>query len=128
MAQSAHHIALVELERSSLLPFKVAQLRNLFDKFGMDLMHTNNRSGFGYFHDGSVDTIMRFIQDSFGITDDHQTADIDAFLLSFTGSGLIPGSITDVNRSPGVASLDTPAAVGRQDHNQQFPRFCADYT
>jgi hypothetical protein len=111
---SAHHIAFVELERSSLLPFKVAQLRNLFDKFGMDLMHTNNRSGFGYFHDGSVDTITRFIQDSFGITDDHQTADIDAFLLSFTGSGLIPGSVTDVNRSPGVASLDTPAAVGRQ--------------
>src|SRR5262249_18213469 len=29
-------------------------------------------------------------------------------------SDLIAGSLTDVNRSPGVASLDTPASVGRQ--------------
>lgn len=111
---NAHHIALIELERSLDLPFKVPSLRNVFDKFGMDLMHTNSRSGFGFFHDGSVDTITRFIQDGFGLTNDQQTADLDAFLMSFTGSDLTPGSSTDVNHSPGVGSLDTPAAVGRQ--------------
>jgi DNA-binding beta-propeller fold protein YncE len=111
---SNHHVALVELERSSGLPFKVPSLRNIFDKFGMDLVHTNSRSGFGFFHDGSVDSPTRFFQDSFGITDDKTTADLDAFLLSFTGSDLLAGLLTDVNRSPGVASLDTPASVGRQ--------------
>jgi len=111
---SAHHIALIELPRALNLPFKVPSLRNVFDKFGMDLTHTNSRAGFGFFHDGSVDTITRFIQDGFGITNDQQTADLDAFLLSLTGSDLTPGSIVDPNRSPGVASLDTPAAVGRQ--------------
>jgi hypothetical protein len=111
---SAHHIALIELERSAGLPFKVPSLRNLFDKFGMDLAHTNSRAGFGFFHDGGVDTLVRFIQDAFSITNDQSTADLTAFLLSFTGSDLIPASVTDPNRSPGVPSLDTPASVGRQ--------------
>ena len=111
---SAHHIGIIELERSQQLPFKAPQLRNMFDKFGMDYLHTNNRAGFGFSHDGSVDTVTRFIQDGFGFTSDQQTADLDAFLFSFSGSDLIPGVINDGNHSPGVASLDTPAAVGRQ--------------
>jgi hypothetical protein len=61
-----------------------------------------------------VDSLTRFIQDGFGLTSDQQTADLDAFLFTFTGSDLTPGVVNDVNRSPGVASLDTPAAVGRQ--------------
>jgi len=111
---SAHHAALVELERASNLPFKVPQLRNLFEKFGLDLTSTNSRAGFGFSHDGSVDTLPRFIQDAFDITNDQTTADLVAFLISFTGSDLLPGSLTDANRSPGLPSLDTPAAVGRQ--------------
>jgi len=113
-ANSAHHIASIELERTAGLPFKVPSLRNLFDKFGMDLVHTNSRAGFGFFHDGGVDTLVRFVQDAFSITNDQTTADLTAFLVSFTGSDLIAGSLTDKNRSPGVPSLDTPAAVGRQ--------------
>ena len=111
---SEHHIALIQLERSNQLPFKIPQLRNLFDKLGMDLLHTNSRAGFGLTHDGSVDSPVRFVQDAFGFTNDQQTADLVAFLFSFTGSGLIPGSSFDINHSPGVSSLDTPAAVGRQ--------------
>jgi DNA-binding beta-propeller fold protein YncE len=111
---SAHHIALIELERSSQLPFKIPSLRNLFDKFGMDLAGTNSRSGFGFSHDGSVDNLVRFVQDAFTVTNDQTIADLTAFLLTFTGSDLTPGSIFDPNRSPGVASLDTQAAVGRQ--------------
>jgi hypothetical protein len=113
-ANSNHHVALIELERSSTLPFKVPSLRNLFEKFGMDVTHTNSRSGFGFSHDGSVDSLPRFIQDAFAITDDKTTADLVAFLFSFTGSDLLAGALSDGNRSPGLPSLDTPASVGRQ--------------
>jgi YVTN family beta-propeller protein len=111
---NSHHVALIELLRSSELPFKIPSLRNLFDKMGMDLAHTNSRAGFGFLHDGGVDTLVRFLQDGLSLTNDQQTADIVAFLLSFTGSDLIPGSLTDINRSPGLPSLDTPAGVGKQ--------------
>lgn len=111
---AAHHIGMIELERSSELPFKVPSLRNLFDKIGMDLTRTNSRSGFGFSHDGSVDTLVRFMQDAFSVTNDQTAANVTAFLLSFSGSDLIPGAVNDVNRSPGVSSLDTQAAVGRQ--------------
>ena len=115
---SSHHVAITEQPRSANLPFKVPQLRNLFDKFGMDLTQTNSRAGFGFIHDGSVDTLTRYIQDgfaAFGGTNDQVTADEVAFLLSFTGSDMTTISTNDPNRSPGgLVSLDTPAAVGRQ--------------
>ncbi len=110
----SHHCALIELPRSSNLPFKVPSLRNLPDKIGMSLVSTNSRAGFGFLNDGSVDGLVRFLQDGFGITNDQSTADLVAFLYSVTGSDLIPGSPTDVNRSPGLSSLDTQAGVGRQ--------------
>ncbi|HSU53784.1 MAG TPA: beta-propeller fold lactonase family protein, partial [Candidatus Dormibacteraeota bacterium] len=111
---AAHHISAIELERNSELPFKIPSLRHMFDKVGLDFVHTNSRSGFGFGHDGSVDSLGRFVQDGFGFTNDQATADMTAFLLSFSGSDLIPGISNDPNRSPGVASLDTQAAVGRQ--------------
>ena len=57
---------------------------------------------------------MRFVQDGFSFTNDQATADLVAFLVSITGSDLISPGFTDANHAPGVASLDTPAAVGRQ--------------
>ncbi len=111
---SDHHLAMVEIPRSDNLPFKIPQLRNLFDKTGMDLFHTNSETGFGFFHDGRVDSLVRFVQDSFQFTDDQETADLVAFLFSLTGSDLPSGSLTDSNNAPGVASLDTPAATGFQ--------------
>jgi len=111
---NSHHIAMIELPRSSELPFKIPSLRNLFDKLGMDLGHTNSRAGFGFSHDGSADTLVRFLQDGLSFTNDQQTADMIAFLLSFTGSDLIPGVTNDINRSPGLPSQDTAASVGKQ--------------
>ncbi len=110
----SHHSAMIQLPRSSNLPFKIPQLRNLFDKVGMNLSSTNSRSGFGFSNDGSVDSLVRFVQDGFALTSDQSTADLVAFLLSISGSDLIPGSITDINHSPGLSSLDTQAGVGRQ--------------
>lgn len=113
-ASGEHHTAFSALERSSSLPFKIQSLRNMFDKFGLDYTQTANRAGFGFFHDGSVDTLVRFIQDGFAFRDDQETADMVAFLLCFTGSDLPAGSLLDPDRPPGLASKDTHAAVGRQ--------------
>ncbi len=57
---------------------------------------------------------MRFVQDSFQLTGDQQTADLIAFLFAFTGSGLPSATGVDPNNAPGVPSLDTPAATGFQ--------------
>jgi YVTN family beta-propeller protein len=111
---SDHHISLVELPRSDNLPFKIPQLRNLFDKSGMDLFHTNSPAGFGITHDGSVDSVVRFVQDSFALAEDQQTADMVAFLFSVSGSDLPLSALTDEFAVPGVAGLDMPAAVGLQ--------------
>ena len=48
------HTAFSAIERSSNLPFQIQHLRNLYDKLGLDFQQTNSRSGFGFFHDGSV--------------------------------------------------------------------------
>jgi len=81
---------------------------------GFSLRGPISRSGFGFFHDGRVDTLTSFLQDGFDITSDQDTADIIAFLLGFTGSDLPPGSVIDVNRAPGLPSRDAHAAVGFQ--------------
>jgi DNA-binding beta-propeller fold protein YncE len=87
--------------------FDVAQLRSLADKVGMDGLSTNSRAGFGFMHDGRVDTLTTFLADGFSFTNNQQIADLIAFLLSFTGSDL--GSL-DLP----LPSHDVPAAAGRQ--------------
>jgi YVTN family beta-propeller protein len=82
--------------------FKVSQLRSLLDKVGMDGGSTNSRSGFGFMHDGRVDTLSTFLVDGFGLapTNHQQIADAIAFLFTF--------------RSRHGVSQELPAAVGRQ--------------
>lgn len=89
-----------------------AQLRSLADKLGMDMTSTNGRSGFGFLHDGTVDSLSRFLIDGFPEKvsvsgGDQQLANMIAFLLSFTGSDL---SVFG-GASP---SRDVPASAGRQ--------------
>jgi len=110
-----HLFQLISL-RSDELPFKVPQLRNLGDRLGMNLASTNSRAGFGFMHDGRVDTLARLVDIGF-LVGDPLNSDIVAFLLSFSGSDLPPGS----NQYPqsagnplGPASKDVPSAVGRQ--------------
>jgi hypothetical protein len=95
---------------------KVPQLRNLYDKVGFEMSQTVSRSGFGLLHDGSVDSIARFLsKPSFiGLTDDQDIADVVAFLLAFSGSDLPAGDPSDPLMPPGPSSKDTHAAVGCQ--------------
>ncbi len=68
--------------------FKVPQLRNMYEKTGfLTTSQTNNR-GFGFLHDGSIDTLFEFLQaDVFifpaGQTGINQRRDIEAFLMCF---------------------------------------------
>ena len=109
------HLALVELNRANTLPFKIPQLRNLGDRFGADFQRPTGRSGFGFFHDGRVDSLADFIQTAFAMTDDRQTADLIGFLLSIPGSDLpVAPTLTNQNLPPSTPGQDVPASVGRQ--------------
>ncbi|HMJ91308.1 MAG TPA: hypothetical protein VK530_15915, partial [Candidatus Acidoferrum sp.] len=66
--------------------FLTPQLRNLTDKTGMDGSSTNGRAGFGFMHDGRVDTLSRFLNDGFAVVpasfvSNQRIADMVAFLL-----------------------------------------------
>jgi len=127
-------INIVNLQRTGTEgPFKTAQLRSLLDKVAMNGLSTNSRSGFGFMHDGRVDTLTRFLVDGFPgqFPNDQSIADMVAFLLCFTGSDLnlpfLPFSNAEVLGSQGATapiigpggarflpSQDVPAATGRQ--------------
>lgn len=87
--------------------FKIVQLRSLADKVGMDGLSPNSRAGFGFMHDGRVDTLTRFLRDGFARENatDQAIANFVALLLCFTGSDIF---------APVTPSQDVPAATGRQ--------------
>ncbi|HKQ48150.1 MAG TPA: hypothetical protein VJZ71_08790 [Phycisphaerae bacterium] len=110
-----HHLALVSQDGSTNVSIKIPHLRNMHEKVGFEMTQTSNRSGFGFLHDGSVDSLARFLNEPvFNVTSDQQTADLVAFMLSFAGSDLPQGSPTNPLEPPGVAGKDTHAAVGWQ--------------
>lgn len=77
--------------------FKVAHLRNAYQKVGMfgmayvsffnpmDNMHTGPQvRGFGYLHDGSTDTLFRFLNASvFTFVKSQERRDVEAFVMAF---------------------------------------------
>ena len=109
-----HHM-LVSVDSATNRSIKVPQLRNLYDKVGFDFTQTSNRAGFGFLHDGSIDSIARFVAvPGFNMTSDQDIADMTALMLAFSGSDLPSGSTTTVLEPPGTASQDSHAAVGTQ--------------
>jgi hypothetical protein len=109
------HHALVSVDGSTNVSMKVPQLRNLGEKVGFDMTQPSNRAGFGFLHDGSVDSLARFVAEPvFNVESDQDVADVVAFLLSFSGSDLPVGSPDVLSELPGPASRDTHAAVGAQ--------------
>lgn len=115
-------------ERTSRLPFKIPQLRNLHEKVGLDYDRNSSRTGFGLTHDGRQDTLSKFL--FFGSTDpvryfrsanpndedssldiDRNIADLIAFLLCFSGSNPVMNPMTNPERAE---SQDVATATGRQ--------------
>lgn len=109
-----HHLMVVSVDGSTNRTIKVPQLRNLYEKVGMDLTQTVNLAGFGLLHDGSVDSIARFVgEEAFDVTSDQEIADLVAFLLSFSGGDLPLGGANFLT-PPSPLGQDTHAAVGMQ--------------
>ncbi len=108
--------ALVSADGSTNISIKIPQLRNLHERTGFNLLKTSNRAGFGYLHDGSVDTIERFLgEPAFVFNSDQDIANMTAFMLAFAGSDLPGGSSNPLNlEPPGPSARDAHAAVGRQ--------------
>ncbi len=107
------HHALVSVDGSTQKGIKIAQLRNLYDKVGFEMTQSRSLAGFGFLHDGSVDSLSRFIsEEAFDVTSDQEIADLVALMLAFSGSDY--GDRVEGFEPPGTSSLDAHAAVGRQ--------------
>lgn len=105
------NLALIVGDASEQLGFKIPQLRAIYDKVGMEYTKRQSPSGFGLFHDGTIDSLARFVgSEIFDVVSDQEIADLVALMIVFSGSDF------DVQPSdpPGVESLDAHAAVGRQ--------------
>jgi YVTN family beta-propeller protein len=110
-----HHHAIVTGDGSTNISMKVAQLRSVHEKTGFCMSETECLSGFGYLHDGSVDTLAHFVSEPiFDVKSVQDIADLVAFLFCFAGSDLPEGRYGDRFEPPGPPSLDSHAALGRQ--------------
>ncbi len=109
------HHALVDNDGFTNAAMKIPQLRNLYERVGFRLTKTESIAGFGFFHDGTIDSIERVIaQPHFQPRNDFEVANIVAFILSLTGSELPTGDALTPLRPPGSPSKDSHAAVGHQ--------------
>lgn len=112
------HHALVSTDGSTQRTFKIPHLRNLYDKVGFDTTQQKSRAGFGYLHDGSVDSLARFVSEEvFEVRSAQEVADLVALMLSFAGSDFPgePGFLEPPGETtPTTQSLDAHAAVGQQ--------------
>jgi YVTN family beta-propeller protein len=110
-----HHLAMVSQDGLTNVSMKIPQLRNLYERTGFNATQLENTAGFGYVHDGSVDSIERFIDEPvFNITSDQQTANLTALMLAFGGNIGSFGSPTSIFEPPGPTSQASHAAVGKQ--------------
>jgi YVTN family beta-propeller protein len=70
--------------------FKIPQLRGMYQKVGMQNAPGQQLAGFGYIHDGSIDTLLDFLREPvFTFTGDDQRRDVEAFVMAFD-TGLAP--------------------------------------
>ena len=109
--------------------FKVPHLRNMYTKVGMfgmpnvNFFNSGNNAhqgdqirGFGFLHDGSTDTLLRFLNASlFGFPGgDNQRSEVEQFILAFD-SNLKPvvGQQVTVVSSPSVAATRADLLVAR---------------
>ncbi len=109
------HLGLVSVDGLTNVTMKIPHLRNLYEKVGFERTQVSNRAGFGFLHDGSVDSIARFVAEPvFNPTSNQEVANLVAFLLCFSGSNLPAGNPFSFLEPPGTPSKDTHAAVGKQ--------------
>lgn len=95
--------------------FKVPNMRNMYERGGMNFQSTQSTAGFGFFPDGAIDTLEKFIGSSpVQVNSDQEVADLTAFVLSISGSDLPDPGLTNLHFPPGGTSKDARASVGWQ--------------
>jgi len=99
-----HHFPLANRLEGPLRS-KNAQFRNMAERTGMDGASLESRAGFGFGHDGSVDSLARFLG-GLRVVRDQEIADLIALLLSASGA--------DIATEGSTPDTTPPAAVGRQ--------------
>ncbi len=108
-----NHLGVVSVDGSTNVSIKVPHLRNMHEKVGFELTQLENNAGFGFLHDGSVDSLARFVSEpAFDVDSVQEVADLVALMMSFTGSDFPPDNTLLGNTPPD--SQDSHAAVGRQ--------------
>ncbi len=105
-------------------PMKIAQLRNMHEKTGFDMSSTQSLAGFGYLHDGSVDTLGRFMSNTsaflIGLAPNPNeiVSDLTALMLAFSGTRMpqpmpnMAGQFVDVLEPPGIPGQNVHAGIG----------------
>jgi YVTN family beta-propeller protein len=89
--------------------FKVPQLRGMYQKTGMDRTAGENVAGFGFIHDGSIDSLLDFLREPvFTFAGDNDRLDVAAFVMAFD-TGLAPSvglqvTVSDANKTSSAVS------------------------
>lgn len=109
----ANHLGIVSTDGSTNVSIKVPHLRNQYEKTGFNLLQTDNAAGFGFLHDGSVDSLSTFLSArTFSVNSDRDVADLVALMLAFSGSDF--AGANPLVGAPPPLSRDSHAAVGAQ--------------
>lgn len=109
----ANHLGIVSVDGSTQKSIKTPQLRNMYEKVGFETSRSESLLGFGFLHDGAIDSISRFLSaGAFSVESDQEVADLVALMMAFSGSELDNGNIP-LGNDP-EESQDTHAGVGKQ--------------
>lgn len=108
-----NHLGIVSVDGSTQKAIKTPHLRNMHEKVGFETSRLESIAGFGFLHDGSIDSVGRFLSaPAFGVNTDEDVADLVALMMAFAGSDLENGSIPLGNQVP--LSKDSHAGEGVQ--------------
>jgi DNA-binding beta-propeller fold protein YncE len=117
-----NHVQIVSVDQSTQRAIKTPQLRNSYDKVGFEMTSGNpSRSGFGFLHDGSIDSISRFLSEGvFNGINGQELSDLVGLVLCFSGGFeddllvAMGEPILQSDEFPLQNSKDAHAAVGVQ--------------
>jgi hypothetical protein len=100
---------------------KVAHMRNLYHKVGMFSVAGDQVRGFGFLHDGSVDTVKTFLEAPVFDTNNSEETDMEQFSLRFpTDLAPIVGqqiTLTATNAATAGPRIDLMIARASQNYN-----------
>lgn len=113
-AEGEAHLGLSSLAGLGNATFKVAPLRELWDKLDPASSATESFTGLGFGPDGSLLTLADFLRmRGFRIVSAQDEADVLAWLLAFGGHEAQAPAVGDTREPRGAPVHDTPASVGQ---------------